>query len=129
MTANKGHIVQVIGAVVDVAFPEGKLPNILNALEINNVNNPTATDLVCEVAQHLGTERAGKIVGDVDHFDAVKDIRHTFSSFTVVLGKYPRCPWVFPIPRSCLFDPAPSVPLPRLLCMVMCELLQQVSQI
>ena len=54
MTANKGHIVQVIGAVVDVAFPEGKLPNILNALEINNVNNPNATDLICEVAQHLG---------------------------------------------------------------------------
>ncbi len=54
MTANKGQIVQVIGAVVDVAFPEGKLPNILNALEIHNVNNPNAPDLIVEVAQHLG---------------------------------------------------------------------------
>ncbi|MGN1037904.1 MAG: hypothetical protein ACI4P0_00740, partial [Mailhella sp.] len=41
MTANKGHIVQVIGAVVDVAFPEGQLPNILNALEINNTEAHT----------------------------------------------------------------------------------------
>ena len=64
MTANKGHIVQVIGAVVDVAFPEGKLPNILNALEINNVNNPNATDLVCEVAQHLGNNVVRTIAMD-----------------------------------------------------------------
>ena len=53
MTANTGQIVQVIGAVVDVVFPEGKLPNIFNALEIKNVNNPNAPELVCEVAQHL----------------------------------------------------------------------------
>ena len=52
--ANTGKIVQVIGAVVDVEFPEGQLPNILNALEINNPNNQDAPDLVCEVAQHLG---------------------------------------------------------------------------
>ena len=64
MTANKGHIVQVIGAVVDVAFPEGNLPNILNALEINNVNNPNATDLVCEVAQHLGNNVVRTIAMD-----------------------------------------------------------------
>ena len=45
---------QVIGAVVDVEFPEGQLPEILNALEIKNPNNVDAPDLVCEVAQHLG---------------------------------------------------------------------------
>ena len=54
MSKNIGKIVQVIGAVVDVAFPDGNLPNILNALEIKNPNNANATDLVCEVAQHLG---------------------------------------------------------------------------
>ncbi|MBQ7738666.1 MAG: F0F1 ATP synthase subunit beta, partial [Desulfovibrionaceae bacterium] len=54
MSKNTGKIVQVIGAVVDVAFPDGNLPNILNALEIHNTNNPNAEDLVCEVAQHLG---------------------------------------------------------------------------
>ena len=54
MSANKGKIVQVIGAVVDVEFSSGKLPNILTALEIKNVNNENAPDLICEVAQHLG---------------------------------------------------------------------------
>ena len=51
---NTGKIVQVIGAVVDVEFGSGNLPNILTALEIKNVNNTNAPDLVCEVAQHLG---------------------------------------------------------------------------
>ncbi|PTN37659.1 F0F1 ATP synthase subunit beta [Desulfonatronum sp. SC1] len=50
----EGKVAQVIGPVVDVAFPEGKLPNILSALEINNTNNEDAPDLVVEVAQHLG---------------------------------------------------------------------------
>ncbi len=54
MSENIGKIVQVIGAVVDVEFPAGKLPNILNALQINNPNNTDAPDLIVEVAQHLG---------------------------------------------------------------------------
>ncbi len=54
MSENIGKIVQVIGAVVDVAFPDGELPNILTALEIKNPNNNDAPDLICEVAQHLG---------------------------------------------------------------------------
>jgi len=53
-SGNIGKIVQVIGAVIDVEFPEGKLPSILNALEIKNTNNPYSPDLVVEVAQHLG---------------------------------------------------------------------------
>ena len=64
MTGNKGHIVQVIGAVVDVAFPEGQLPNILNALVINNPNNTDAPELVCEVAQHLGNNIVRTIAMD-----------------------------------------------------------------
>jgi F-type H+-transporting ATPase subunit beta len=49
--ANKatGRIAQVIGAVVDVQF-EGHLPEILNALETENLGSR----LVLEVAQHLG---------------------------------------------------------------------------
>lgn len=64
MTGNKGHIVQVIGAVVDVAFPEGQLPDILNALVINNPNNTDAPELVCEVAQHLGNNIVRTIAMD-----------------------------------------------------------------
>ncbi|SDG05539.1 F0F1 ATP synthase subunit beta [Desulfovibrio legallii] len=54
MSKNIGKIVQVIGAVVDVEFSDGNLPNIFTALEIHNPNNSDAPDLICEVAQHLG---------------------------------------------------------------------------
>ncbi|WP_297227532.1 F0F1 ATP synthase subunit beta [uncultured Desulfovibrio sp.] len=54
MKKNIGKIVQVIGAVVDVEFSGGHLPDILTALEIKNPNNSDAPDLICEVAQHLG---------------------------------------------------------------------------
>jgi F-type H+-transporting ATPase subunit beta len=45
----------VIGPVVDVAFPPGKLPGLLNALTVSNPNiSDQADNLVLEVAQHLG---------------------------------------------------------------------------
>lgn len=62
--ANTGKIVQVIGAVVDVEFAEGNLPNILSALEIQNPNNVDAPDLICEVAQHLGNNVVRTIAMD-----------------------------------------------------------------
>ncbi len=54
MSKNIGKVVQVIGAVVDVEFSDGNLPNIFTALEIKNPNNSDAPELICEVAQHLG---------------------------------------------------------------------------
>ena len=62
--ANTGKIVQVIGAVVDVEFAEGNLPNILSAMEIKNPNNVDAPNLVCEVAQHLGNNVVRTIAMD-----------------------------------------------------------------
>lgn len=50
-----GKVTQVIGPVVDVEFPAGKLPKILNALTVTNPNVSGEKDnLVLEVAQHLG---------------------------------------------------------------------------
>jgi F-type H+-transporting ATPase subunit beta len=55
MTGTKGKITQVIGPVVDVEFPPGKLPKILNALTVTNPSiNGQKDNLVLEVAQHLG---------------------------------------------------------------------------
>lgn len=54
-----GKISQVIGAVVDVQF-EGNLPPILNALEVQGVENR----LVLEVAQHLGGNNVRTIALD-----------------------------------------------------------------
>ncbi|MBM3946488.1 MAG: F0F1 ATP synthase subunit beta, partial [SAR202 cluster bacterium] len=45
-----GHVVQVISTVVDVEFPPGQLPEVLNALDLKVDGQP----LVLEVAQHLG---------------------------------------------------------------------------
>ncbi|MBT7544047.1 MAG: F0F1 ATP synthase subunit beta [Kordiimonadaceae bacterium] len=58
-TENKGYVVQVIGAVVDVKF-DGNLPAILSALELDNNGNR----LVLEVAQHLGENTVRTIAMD-----------------------------------------------------------------
>jgi F-type H+-transporting ATPase subunit beta len=50
-----GRITQVIGAVVDVEFPPGKLPEIYTALRVTNKSiNDKEWNLVLEVAQHIG---------------------------------------------------------------------------
>ena len=54
-----GKISQVIGAVVDVEF-EGNIPDILNAIEVDNNGNR----LVLEVAQHLGESTVRTIAMD-----------------------------------------------------------------
>ena len=55
MTAAVGKVVQVMGPVVDVEFPQGQLPAIYNALKLTNKEiNDTADNLILEVAQHLG---------------------------------------------------------------------------
>jgi F-type H+/Na+-transporting ATPase subunit beta len=55
-----GHVVQVIGPVVDVEFPDQHLPAILNAITIVDDGDigVMPIDVTCEVAQHLGENRA-----------------------------------------------------------------------
>jgi len=65
MTQNTGKIIQVIGAVVDVAFEPGKLPEIYHALRVTNpAINDTENNLVLEVAQHLGENSVRTIAMD-----------------------------------------------------------------
>jgi len=83
-----GKIVQVIGAVVDVEFPEGKLPHILNALEIKNPNNTDAPDLVVEVAQHLGNNVVRTIAMDAtEGLVRGMDVLDTTKPILVPVGK------------------------------------------
>ncbi len=60
-----GRVTQVIGPVVDVAFPRGSLPHILTALQ---VSNPSIDDkewnLTLEVAQHLGENTVRAVAMD-----------------------------------------------------------------
>ncbi|GMT42015.1 MAG: ATP synthase subunit beta [bacterium] len=48
----EGNVTQIIGPVIDVAFPAGKLPAIYNALTIQRSEGQG--EVVVEVAQHLG---------------------------------------------------------------------------
>src|SRR5713226_2075503 len=54
-----GRVVQIIGPVFDVEFPEGHLPAIYNAVVVKEEGKETGIpiDLVAEVAQHLGENR------------------------------------------------------------------------
>ncbi|NTU67875.1 MAG: F0F1 ATP synthase subunit beta [Chlorobiaceae bacterium] len=54
----EGKISQIIGPVVDVDFPEGQLPSILDAL---TVTRQDGSKLVLETQQHLGEERVRTI--------------------------------------------------------------------
>ena len=51
ISMNKGKVIQIIGPVVDISFPNGQLPALYNAIEI-----PFATKIVVEVAQHIGND-------------------------------------------------------------------------
>ncbi|HEV2063638.1 MAG TPA: F0F1 ATP synthase subunit beta [Thermoanaerobaculia bacterium] len=54
-----GRVVQIIGPVIDVEFPEGHLPSIHNAVTVKDPGKETGVsiDIVTEVAQHLGQNR------------------------------------------------------------------------
>ncbi len=60
MAKNTGFVKQIIGAVVDVEFPNGELPAILNAI----VCKHEGKDLVMEVAQHVGENTVRAVAMD-----------------------------------------------------------------
>lgn len=51
MTNSQGRVVQILGGVVDVAFPEGELPEIYEAIEVPREGQEP---LILEVQKHLG---------------------------------------------------------------------------
>jgi F-type H+/Na+-transporting ATPase subunit beta len=62
---NVGRVEQVTGVVVDAVFPE-KLPEIYSAVRIEMAGDADreATELVCEVQQHLGDDRVRTVAMD-----------------------------------------------------------------
>ena len=80
---NIGKVVQVIGPVLDIRFEDGKLPELLNAIQIQNGDKM----ITAEVAQHIGDNVARCISmnatdGMVRGLDAVD----TGSPITVPVG-------------------------------------------
>jgi F-type H+-transporting ATPase subunit beta len=84
MANNTGKITQVVGAVVDVAFAEGQIPPILNALKLDNNGN----ELILEVAQHLGDNTVRAIAMDTtDGLVRGEEVEDTGGRITVPVGK------------------------------------------
>ena len=89
MEASYGEIKQVMGPVVDVAFPPGKLPDILSALRVSNPRIAgEGENLVLEVAQHLGENKVRTIALDTtDGLSRGMKARATGAPITVPVGR------------------------------------------
>ncbi len=87
--SSNGRIVQIMGPVVDVEFPEGKLPPIYNALKLRNPSiNGEQDNLTLEVAQHLGEGVVRTIAMDsTDGLTRGVDVRDTGDQITVPVGR------------------------------------------
>jgi len=86
---NVGKISQVIGAVVDVSFESGNLPEIYNALTVSNPGISSQPDnLVLEVAQHLGENTVRCIAMDTtDGLVRGMEVKDTGIAIKMPVGK------------------------------------------
>ena len=84
-TKNIGKITQVIGAVLDVKFAAGNLPEINEAIEVVRKDG---TKLVVEVAQHLGDDVVRCIaMGPTDGLVRGMDAAATGAAISVPVGE------------------------------------------
>ena len=82
--SNIGTIAQVIGPVLDIRFPDGQLPNLLNAIEIQHRGGK----LTVEVAQHIGDNIARCIaMASTDGLERGMEAVDTGKSITVPVGE------------------------------------------
>ena len=82
---NQGKITQVIGAVLDMRFSEGELPEINDAVEITRKDG---SRLVAEVAQHLGDDIVRCIaMGPTDGLVRGMEVTATGGPISVPVGE------------------------------------------
>ncbi len=80
-----GRVIQITGPVVDIQFPAGKLPAILNAVEILREGGEP---LVCEVQQHLGNNWVRSVaMTTTDGLARGVPVRDTGAAITVPVGE------------------------------------------
>ena len=78
-----GKVVQVIGTVVDVEFPADELPNLFDALELDNVGEK----LILEVQQHVGNNWVRCLaLGGTDGLARGVEVNDTGQMVTVPVG-------------------------------------------
>ncbi|GIN90856.1 ATP synthase subunit beta [Siminovitchia terrae] len=87
---SKGQVLQVMGPVVDVKFPDGHLPEIYNALKVTyNAQSETEVniDLTLEVALHLGDDTVRTIaMASTDGVQRDMEVIDTGSPISVPVG-------------------------------------------
>ena len=82
---NTGKLTQIIGAVLDIKFPEGKLPEINDAI---NVPLKNGKKLVVEVSQHLGDDTVRCIaMGPTDGLVRGMEAQATGGPISVPVGE------------------------------------------
>jgi F-type H+-transporting ATPase subunit beta len=82
-TVNTGYISQIIGPVIDVEFPSGNLPNVYNAIVVND-GEKTVT---CEVQQLLGNNKVRAVsMTSTDGLKRGASVVDTSAPITVPVG-------------------------------------------
>jgi len=82
---NKGEVVQVIGAVIDVRFPD-EIPAIYNALKVRI--GEQGNEVICEVQQHLGDNKVRAVAMDAtDGLARGTEVIDTGAPMTVPVGE------------------------------------------
>ncbi|WP_342347392.1 F0F1 ATP synthase subunit beta [uncultured Nitrospira sp.] len=86
-----GKVIQVMGPVVDVEFPPGKLPNIFNAITITNNSGDQSgqpDQVTLEVAQHLGENRVRAVaMSSTDGLVRGLEVKDTGAAISVPVGR------------------------------------------
>lgn len=84
-----GKIAQVIGTVVDVEFPADQLPNLFDALDVDN----SGERLVLEVQQHIGNHWVRCLaLGTTDGLARGTEVTDTGAKVSVPVGPETRPP-------------------------------------
>jgi F-type H+-transporting ATPase subunit beta len=87
MSNPQGHVAQIIGAVVDVEFPDGALPEINNALAIEYQVRGQPVNLTLEVQQHLGENWVRTVaMGSTEGLQRGVPVKDTKAPISVPVG-------------------------------------------
>src|SRR5689334_3744390 len=82
-----GKVAQIIGNVIDVEFPQGAIPEILTAIELDFKSGTETVRLVCEVQQHLGRNQVRAVaLGTTDGLVRGTAVRNTGAPISVPVG-------------------------------------------
>jgi F-type H+-transporting ATPase subunit beta len=89
-TQQVGKVIQVIGPVLDVEFEPGHLPEIYNALLLENNTGAVPVRLVAEVQQHIGQNQVRAVaMSTTDGVVRGMDVIDTGAAISVPVGDVP----------------------------------------